>query len=157
MATTAMEQRWQALQEKAVEAYLQAHSVDISATSGWAWLLFLLVPLAAGAFLHLQYRDGQRKPPERIRKLMTVFAAGRPERLGLGAALLVIAAVIAMTDRYESYHMKTLRQDGVRVVCEITGFVTSGVFFSEPLVFFLKRDGGDVLVRDTHGITALDG
>jgi hypothetical protein len=157
MAATAMERRWQSLQTKALESYVQEHVVTVYDGIGWGWLLLFILPLAAGVFLHLKYRHGQRKPPEQIRKLMTVFAAGTSARLALGAAFVIVAALIAMTDRYEAHHMKTLKRDGVRVTCEITGFVTSGVFFSEPLAFFVKRDGGGAMLRDTHGITALDG
>jgi len=157
MTSAAIEHRWQILQAKTLESYLQAHPMGVFDGAGWTWLLVLLLLPMAGVCLHLRYRDGTRKPPDMMQKMTAFFAAGTPARLGLGAALLIVAALIVMTDRYESYHMKTLRHEGVRVPCEIIGFVKSGVLFYEPLVFFIKQGGGGAVIRDTHGITALDG
>lgn len=157
MASAAMERRWQALQSKTLESYLQEHAATVYDGTGWGGMILLLLILGAGVFLFVKYRDGTQKQPEVIGKITTFFAAGKPARLALGAALLLAAALIMMTDRYEAYHMKRLKSEGERVPCEITGFVTSGLLFYEPLVFFIKREGGGAVVRDTHGITFFDG
>lgn len=158
MASAAMERRWQALQSKTLESYLQEHAVTVYDGIGWGGMIFLLLMLlGTGGFLFVKYRNGIPEHPHMIAKIAAFFAAGKPPRLALGTALVIFAALIVMTDRYEAYHMKRLKSEGERVSCEITGFVKSGLFFYEPLVFFIKREGGGTMVRDAHGITFLDG
>ena len=158
MASAAMERRWQALQSKTLESYLQEHAVTVYDGISWGGMIFLLlVLLGAGTFLSVKYRNGIPEHPHVLAKIAAFFAAGKPARLALGAALVIFAALIVMTDRYEAYHMKRLKSDGERVPCEIAGFVKNGLFFYEPLVFFIKREGGGIVLRDAHGMTFFDG